>query len=328
MDRRRFLLTSLAGALAAPLAAEAQKTGTPPRLGIILSGSASSRPSLPELDTFSKQLAALGWIEGETLRVDRRWDDRAERLVELASELVRLDVRVILAAGPSATEAARAATSTIPIVMVASSDPSVHGITSLSRPGANLTGLTIGPTELVMGKRLSLLRETLPSLSRLAVLWDVPRLPEAPGVAMVVETARSLGLRLQQVDVQGPDDFQRAFQAARTENAQAVLLVEGPRAVSNRSVVAALALKHRLPMMSQFSKLVESGGLIAYGPELDDLFRRAAGYVDKILKGARPADLPVEQPTRYTLVLNLKTAKALGLTIPPSLLARADQVIE
>jgi putative ABC transport system substrate-binding protein len=327
MGRRTFLIGGVA-ALAAPLVAQAQQARTLPHLGVILSGSASIRPSLPELDAFIKQLAALGWIDGQTLLIDWRWAEGAARLAELAAELVGLNARVIFAAGPRATEAARAATSMIPIVMVASSDPNIYGIASLSRPGGNLTGLTIGPPEVVMAKRLSLLKEMIPGLFRIAVLWDVPRSREEPALARVFETARSLSLHLQQIDVAGPDEFERAFEAARKEKAQAVLLIDSPRAISKRSVVAALALKSGLPMMSQFSAIVESGGLIAYGADLNDLFRRAAGYVDKILKGARPADLPVEEPSRYTLVINLKTAKALGLTIPPSLLARADQVIE
>jgi putative ABC transport system substrate-binding protein len=236
---------------------------------------------------------------------------------------------VLFAAGPDATRAAQQATSTIPIVMIASSDPRVLGVSSLARPGGNLTGLTIGQPELTTAKRLQLLKEALPALERVAVVWDVKRAVDAGAAVPTMTTAaREFGLRLREYEVSGVADFSLIFARAHQDGAEAVLFIESPRAVANRMVIAQLGLKHRLPIMTQFSRIVEAGGLMAYGPDLSDLFARAATYIDKILRGAKPADLPVQQPTKYQLVINLKTAKAFGLTIPRSLLARADRVIE
>jgi putative ABC transport system substrate-binding protein len=214
--------------------------------------------------------------------------------------------------------------------MIASSDPSVMGVGNLARPGGNLTGLTIGQPEVISEKRLQLTKEALPALTRLMVLWDVNRSTDASGAVTgrMAAAARALDLRLEEFDVTSSGDFASAFAAAKSNHAGAVLLIESPRTVANRTVIAELGLKHRLPIISQFSGMVEAGGLMSYGPDLMDLFRRAATYVDKILRGAKPADLPVEQPAKLVLIINLKTAKALGLTIPPSLLLRADQVIE
>jgi len=322
ISRRGFLGGSVA-LLAAPLAVAAQQA---PRLAMLLTGSPTT-PS-PEHEALMKQLGALGWIEGQQLAVDRRWSDAPEKFAHLAADAVRANPAVILAAGPDATRAARQATSTIPIVMIAATDPRVMGVASFARPGGNLTGLTIGPPETVNEKRLQLLKEALPTVTRVAVLWDVTRSADAPTTAPMAAAARLLGLRLQHLDVKSGRDFDATFAAVKKQNAECLLIVESPRAVANRALIAELGLKHRLPMMSQFSRIVEAGGLMSYGPDLTDLFRRAAPYVDKILKGAKPADLPVEQPTKFELVINLKTAKALGLTIPPSLLLRADQVIE
>jgi putative ABC transport system substrate-binding protein len=315
------------GLLAAPLAAEAQPAGTVPRLGMLLMGS-PSRPSA-ELDAFTKQLGELGWFEGQNLAVDRRFADRPDRFPDLSADLLRLKVSVILTPGPEATQAAKNSTSTTPIVMIALTDPQRMGVTSLARPGGNLTGLTIGQPEVVAEKRLQLLKEALPGISRVAVLWDVSRVFDARGAEeKMIAAARSLGLRLQHVEIRRLLDFDEAFKAAQKNGAGAVLLMESPRAGANRALIAELGLKNRLPIMSEFRHIVEVGGLLSYGADLTDLFRRAAFHVDKILKGAKPADLPVEEPTKFELVINLKTAKALGLTIPPSLLQRADQVIE
>jgi putative ABC transport system substrate-binding protein len=236
---------------------------------------------------------------------------------------VRLGVDIILTPGPEATNAVRTATSAIPIIMIASTDPRAVGAAGLARPGGNVTGLTIGQFELVMEKRLELLKETLPGVSHVAILWGVGNADRTAPLS----AARSLKLQLQHLDVTNAD-FESAFTTAKKAGVGAVMLVESPRTVVNRARIAELGLKHRLPVMSQFSRLVEAGGLMSYGPDLSDLFRRAASYIDKVLKGANPADLPIEQPTKFELVINLKTAKALGLTIPPSLLQRADQVIE
>ena len=309
----------------APLATEAQPT--PARLAMLLTGPPATATS--EYVAFMKQLGDLGWIEGQNLAVDRRWADAPEKFIGLAADVVQSKPAVILAAGPDATRAAQQATSAIPIVMIASSDPRVLGAASLARPGGNLTGLTIGQPEVTSEKRLQLLKEARPALARVAVLWDVKRSADSgASVEMMAAAARVLGLRLQHLDVNGPSDFATAFAAAKRANAEAILLVESPRAVASRAAIAELGIKHRLAIMSQFSRIVEAGGLMSYGPDLSDLFRRAATYVDKIFKGAKPADLPIEQPTKFELVINMKTAKALGLTIPQSVLQRADQVIQ
>ena len=327
MNRRTFLCGLTLGSLAAPLAAEAQPT--PMRLAMLLTGPQAD--ATPEYAAFMKQLGNLGWIEGQTLMVDRRSADVAEKFVALAADAVREKPTVFLTTGPSATRAAQQATSTIPIVMIASTDPRVMGVGSLAHPGGNLTGLTIGQPEVTSEKRLQLLKEAMPALVRVAVLWDVNRLTDS-GVVVptMAAAARVLGLRLQHLDldVNSASGFAAAFVTAKKGNAEAVFLVESPRTVANRTVIAELGLKHRLPVMSQFSRIVEAGGLMSYGPDLSELFRRAASYVDKILRGAKPADLPIEQPTKFEFVINLKTAKALGLTIPQSVLGRADQVIE
>jgi putative ABC transport system substrate-binding protein len=295
---------------------------------MLITGAPSDMTQSRELGAFTKKLGELGWVEGRNLSVEARWAKDADTLPGLAAELVRLGVDIILTPGPVATSAAKRATSTIPIVMIASTDPRRAGAAGLAHPGGNLTGLTIGQIEVVNEKRLELLKEALPEISRVAILWDVERVSNAADAAVLLAAARSLKLQLQQLDVTKAADFEPAFRAAQQGGAGAVVLVESPRAVVNRTLIAQLALKHRLPVMSQFSRLVEAGGLMSYGPDLSDLFDRAASYVDKILKGAKPGDLPIEQPTKFELVINLKTAKALGLMIPQSLLQRADQVIE
>ena len=325
MDRRTFLVGTGSVLLAAPLTAEAQQA--PLRLVMLLTGSPTG--VAPEYVAFTKQLGDLGWIEGQNIVIDRRWADAPENFIGLAADAVRTKPAVVLTAGPEATRAAQQATSAIPIVMIGSSDPRVMGVSSLAHPGGNLTGLTIGPPELTSEKRLQLVKEALPGLTRVAVVWDVTRASDS-GVteAKMGAAARVLRLRLQHLEVKSAGGFAPAFATAKQDNAGAVLLVESPRAVANRVLIAELGFKHRLPIMSQFSPIVDAGGLMSYGPDLGDLFRRAATYVDKILKGTKPADLPVEQPTKFELVINLKTAKALGLTIPQSLLLRADEVIQ
>jgi putative ABC transport system substrate-binding protein len=329
MDRRAFLGSLAGGLLAAPLVGEPQARRASPRLGLLLTGSPSDMTQARERDAFTRKLGELGWIEGQTLRVDARWATSDGILPGLAAALVRSGVDVIVAPGPAATSAARNATSTIPIVMIASTDPRTMGAAGLAHPGGNVTGLTIGQTEVVNEKRLELLKETLPRIRRVAVVWTVKR-----GDATVAATAslqaaaRSLNLHLQDLDITEVNDFRGAFIAAREGGADAVLLVESPQAVVNRALIAKLALEGRLPVMSEFSRVVEAGGLISYGPDLSDLFARAASYVDKILNGAKPTDLPIEQPTKFELIINLKTAKALGVTVPPPLLASADEVLE
>jgi len=327
MDRRTFIGALASSLLAAPLAAGAQQARAVPRLGMLLTGSPSDMLQSRELDALTKKLGELGWVEGRNLGVEARWAKKPDGLPGLAAELVQLGVDIILTPGPEATIAVRTATSAIPIVMIASTDPRAVGAAGLARPGGNVTGLTIGQLELVTEKRLELLKETLPGISHVAILWDVKPAGNADRTAPLSAAARSLKLQLQHLDVTSAD-YERAFTAAKKAGAGAVVLMESPRTVVNRTLIAALGLKHRLPVMSQFSLLVEAGGLMSYGPDLGDLFARAASYIDKILKGAKPADLPIEQPTKFELVINLKTAKVLGLTIPQSLLLRADQVIE
>ena len=327
MDRRAFITIVGGSILGSPLTAEAQQARA--RLVMLLTGSATT--SGPEYAAFNKALGELGWVEGQTIVIDRRWADASEQFITLAADVVRQKPAVILATGPAATRAVQQATSTVPIVMIASTDPRVLGVTSLAHPGGNLTGLTIGQPEVTSEKRLQLFKEAVPGLIRVAVLWDVSRSTDS-GVVVptMAAAARVLGLRLQHldVDVNSSSGFATAFAAAKNDNAEAIFLIESPRTVAQRTLIAELGFKYRLPIMSQFSRIVEAGGLMSYGPDLSDLFRRAASYVDKILEGAKPADLPVEQPTKFDLVINLKTAKALGLTIPQSLLLRADQVIQ
>jgi putative tryptophan/tyrosine transport system substrate-binding protein len=328
MDRRAFL--GLAGTLlAAPLAAEAQQAGKVFRVGIL----GTYPPTTPEFthlwEAFAQGLRERGYIEGQNLVVERRFmEGQAERLPELAAELVRLNVSVIVAGGQPPPVAAKRATATIPIVMTNFSDPVGLGlVTSLARPGGNITGLAFLTVELV-GKQLQLLNEAVPRVSRVAFLTN----PSNPGAALqrrgAEATARSLGLQLQILEAQRPDELAGAFAAMTREHAGAVLLPGDSFFFHHGTQIADLAIKSRLPALFAPREFAEAGGLLAYGANLGDVYRRAAVYVDKILKGARPGDLPIEQPTKFDLVINLKTANALGLTIPPSLLARADQVIE
>jgi putative ABC transport system substrate-binding protein len=322
MQRRAFIAANLA-ALIAPRAARAQNA---PRVAMLLTGAPAA--ASPEYDAFIAQLRELGWIEGQRLTIDRRWADAPEKFERLAREAIRANPGVILAAGPDATRAARQATSTIPIVMIAATDPRVFGVTSFARPGGNLTGVTVGPPEAVLEKRLQLIKEALPSLTRVAVVWDVNRAADSPTLAPMTAAADALGLRLSHLDVNSVRDFEVAFAAAKKNGAECVVLVESPRAVANRALIGELGLRYRLPVVSHFSRIVEAGGFLSYGPDLTELFRRAAGYVDKILRGTSPGELPIEQPSKFELVINLKTAKTLGLVLPPSLQLRADRIIE
>src|SRR6516165_2554457 len=325
MKRREFI-TLLGGSVAWPLAARAQQPGKTHTIGLL--SPASSSPSvLPAL--FDAPLAELGWIEGKNLVVERRYaENRPERLPELAAELVRLNVEVIVAAGTLGPLAAKQATSTIPIVMTASGDPLGSGlVASLARPGGNVTGMSLMAPDLG-GKRLELLKELLPQLARVAVLWNAANPYPAIVFKETQAAGRTLGIEVQSLEVRGPDDFDGAFEAARKQRPDALITVEDPLTFTYQKRIADFATADQLPSLHGLRKDVIAGGLMSYGANLADLFRRAAGYVDKILKGAKPADLPVQQPTTFELVINLKTARALGLAIPPTLLARADEVIE
>jgi putative ABC transport system substrate-binding protein len=328
MDRRRFLLTSLAGALAAPVAAGAQQTAKIVRIGF-LAGDMAANPYLR--DAFLRGLRDLGYVEGRNIVIEYRdAEGKFERLPALATEIVALKVDVFLAAGgtPGAL-AAKQATRTIPIVFASTGDPVTSGlVTSLARPGGKVTGLSNLSLELV-GKCLEQLKQAVPGVSRIAVLWQPGAFPERTEKDMLrgAEVAgRALGLRLQFVEARGRADIDKAF--SEMTRAHALTVLSGAMFSNERRRLVDLAAKNRLPTEYTGREFVDSGGLMSYGPDNADLYRRAATFVDKILKGAKPGDLPVEQPTKYELVINLKTAKALGLTIPPSVLLRADQVIE
>jgi len=310
-----------------PLAAEGQQTRNVPRIGVLVGGSVSSDSA--RIEAFRQGLRELGYVEGKNIVVEYLYaEGKPDRLRELAAALVRLKVDVIVTAGPAATRSAKEATATIPIVMAQVSDP-IGGrfVASLARPGGKITGLSTMTPE-ISGKQLEFLKEILPRLSRVAVLGS----PTQPGYAQILRetelAAAALGVQLQPLDALGPKDIETSFRAASKDRADAVMVLPSPVLFSQRKQIADLAIKSRLPTISSWPEFVADGGLMTYSANINDLFRRAATYVDKILKGARPADLPVEQPTKFELVINLKTAKALGLTIPQSLLVRADQLIE
>ena len=333
MNRRDFVLAVFArlalGVAAAPLAAEAQQAGKVYRIGYL---STPTRESVAHgVDAFLRKLRELGWVEGGNLLIEYRWaDGNVERLPDLAADLVRRNVDVIVAPAGSAALAAKNATSSIPIVMIFPSDPVEIGlVASLSRPGGNITGTTFTPGPEIFGKQLQILKEAVPHASRVAILSN-PADPLSFALQMkeVEATARSLRIPLQHVEAKGPEDFDSAFAAMARERADALLIGGTSTFLAHRARLAEFAVKGRLPTMYSFRENVEAGGLMAYAVNMADFVGRAAVYVDKIFKGAKPADLPVEQPTKFELVINLKTAKALGLTMPPSLLARADEVIE
>jgi putative ABC transport system substrate-binding protein len=320
-------ITLALGILAAPLVAGAQQPGKVYRIGILPPGPISPRMHL--WDAFRRGLRDLGYVEGQNLTLIIRSPERGpEQLPDLAAELVGLKVDVIVTATGPGILAAKEATKVIPIVMAVVGDPVDSGfITSLARPGANITGLSLISPELA-GKRLELLREVVPRVSRVGVLLDPANPANAPQMKQAEVAARSLGVKLQGLEVRSPSDFERAFEAATRARAGALFIPDSALFYTHRTRIVELAAKHRLAAMYGIREFVESGGLISYGASIPDMYRRAATYVDKILKGAKPADLPVEQPTRFELVINLKTAKALGLTIPQSVLIRADQVIQ
>jgi len=330
ITRRVFIGTLTGGLLAAPLAAEAQQAGKVPRVGYLSPLSGSDPQIQRGLDVFRQALRELGWVEGQNIAIEYRWaEGKYERLPDLATELVRLKVDVIVTVGgvPPA-QAAQRATKAIPIVASGTADPVAAGlVASLAWPGGNITGPAIISDELV-AKELELLREVVPKVSRVAVLWN----PANPGNALQLRAAeaagRILGMRLQPLEARGPGEIDRAFAAMARERAGALLVLLDSMLLDQRERIADLAAKNRLPAVYGLRRHAEAGGLMAYGANLRDLLRHSAIYVDKILKGAKPADLPVEQPTKFELVINLKTAKALGLTIPQSLLQRADELIQ
>ena len=329
ISRRRFLTASVIALapLGATVEAQEDKAGKVYRVGLLGSATASTAPHL--LQAFRQGLRDLGWVEGRNLAIEYRWaEGRLDRLTDLAADLVRLRVDVIVSAGTPGPTAAKHVTRTIPIVMVAAGDPVASGlVASLARPGGNVTGLSIMAPELG-GKRLQLLKEVVPGLLRVGVLWNSQSLYARLVVREIEMAARAIGVQLESLEVRVPEDFEKAFEDALLRQVGALITVEDSLTVTHRTWIVDFAAKSRLPAIYGFREFVDAGGLMMYGADLRDLFRRSATYVDKILKDAAPADLPVEQPTKFELVINLKTAKALGLTIPPLLLLRADQVID
>ena len=321
MDRRAVLRTIALSLLAAPLATQGQPAGRVYRIGFLLLAARDPRAT----EDFAQALRALGYVEGQNVVIEYRIaEGQVDRLPGLAAELVRLPVDVILTFGTPTARAAKQATATTPIVFNVGTDPVHEGlVASLARPGGNLTGVTIGPVE-IEGKRLELLKETVPRLSRVAYLWDAAVGP-SPASS---QPAQILGIQVQFLEVKGPQDFTQAFEAASRGRAQALYVDDTPMLVRHHVEIAHLAARSRLPAVAAFRQFAEAGLLMSYGVNTADLHRRRAALVDKILKGAKPADLPVEQPTRFDLVINVKTAKALGLAIPPSMLVRAAEVIE
>jgi putative ABC transport system substrate-binding protein len=328
MDRRRFLLTSIAGALAAPLVVGAQQAGKIARIGYLLLPPLAEKPSV-ERQAFLQSLRELGYDEGRNFVIEYRsaaWN--RELLPDLAEELIERKVDVIVAAGPQPTLAARDATKTIPIVMIAGISPVESGLVgSLARPGANVTGF-VAQLPGLAGKRLELLREAVPHASHVFVIWNPGNPATATDWKETQVAARAVRMKLESVEVRGAEDFVATLPQMLARRPAAVVVIDDTLTVAYREILAEFTLKNRIPAIMARREFTELGGLMSYAPKISDLFGRAARHVDKILKGAKPADLPVQQPTKFELVINLKTAKALGLTIPPSLLARADQLIE
>ena len=310
--------------LAAPFVSEAQSAGKVARLGVLLFGTPATDPNLA---AFLAGLRDLGYVEGRNLALEYRSSEgRPERARELAVQVVSLKPDVIVVLGGDMVPFVKDATSTIPVVMLTSQDPVEAGVvTSFARPGGNLTGVAFVSSE-TAGKRLQFLKEAVPSLTRVAVLWNPDH--RDPEYRDIEAAARRLGVQIQSLEARRPEDFDGAFQSATRARAEALMVVSSRFMNLSRSRILEFASKQRIPLVTGWGPWVRAGGLLSYGPNLDALMERAASHVDKILKGAKPADLPIEQPTKFELVINLKTAKALSLTIPPSVLGRADEIIQ
>jgi putative ABC transport system substrate-binding protein len=327
MNGRITLLALFALLLALSFSVSAQQPAKIPRIGYLIATSPSVIAA--RIEAFRQGLSELGYVEGKNIVIDYRYaEGKLDRLPALAAELVRLKVDVIVTAGPTDTKTGKEATRTIPIVMTWDYDPVGSGfVASLARPGGNITGLSMLAPE-ISGKQLELLKETVPKVSRVAVLSPSSQSGYAQVLREMDLAAESLKIKLQYLDVLNLKDIESAFQSADKGRANAVLVLQSPVTGSHRKQLADLAIKSRLPTISPRSDFVEDGGLMSYGASFVDLSRRAATYVDKILKGAKPADLPVEQPIKFEFVVNLKAAKQIGLTIPPNVLTRADKVIK
>jgi putative ABC transport system substrate-binding protein len=330
MNRRAFI-TLIGGAVASsvswPVGARAQQLRKTPRIGVLLPGTSTS--FAVRAKAFMQGLRDLGYVEGQTIAIDWKWaEDRIERIPELAAELVGANVDVIVTGGTSAATALKSATRTIPIVMAIIGDPVAVGLVdSLARPGGNATGFSIIAPELGT-KRLQLLKDMVPDLVSVAVVLN-PKNPQSRIELNEIQAAgRTLGLRLHEIQITTEAALNEAFATLTNPVAQGLIVLTDPILFSERKRIVELANQSRLPAMYFFQEFVKEGGFVSYGPSDADLFRRSAAYVDRILKGAKPSDLPVEQPTKFDLAINLKTARALGLSVPPALLARADEVIE
>jgi len=328
MERRVFIGTVASGLFAAPLSGQAQPAGKVPMIGWVEAGSRSANQHF--LDAFRQGLHDLKYVEGQNIVIEDRWaGGQEDQFPTLIAELIRLKVDVLVVASTSGAAAAKSTARTTPVVFWGVSDPVGIGVvSSLGRPGGNFTGVSLGFEDGVAGKWLELMREAVPNALRIAVLWN----PDARGALGRVHELRmaaaTLKVTVQTFEVRSAREFDGAFTAMSKAHVGGLIVVVSPLTLRHREQIVRLAAHTRLPAIYGFSEFARTGGLIAYGPSVPDQARRAAVYVDKILKGAKPADIPVEQPTKLELVINLKTAKALGLTIPPSLLARADQVIE
>lgn len=330
MFRVLAMTLSLAIALAvAPFAGEAQQAVKVARIGFLSPGSPSDSVTLLRLGAFRQGLRELGYVDGQNIAIEFRWaDGKYERLPGLAAELVRLRVDIIVTYAPPAIQAAKNATATIPIVMAGIIDPVATGfVASLSRPGGNITGLSMMAPELA-GKQLELVKEVLPGVKRVALLGNPLNAGTAPQVQLAQEAARALGLQLQSLEARDPDEIDRAFATMSKEQAGAVIVLTDALLVAHATRIADLAAKHRVPAVYSVTDYIEVGGLMSYGGSVHERYRRTAVFVDRILRGAKPADLPVEQPTRFELIVNLRTARGLSITIPPSVLARADRVVQ
>jgi putative tryptophan/tyrosine transport system substrate-binding protein len=324
--KRRAFIALLSAAAAWPLAARAQQADKLPTIGY--SGGGTPSTDSQRVAAFVQRLRELGWTEGRNVAIEYRWPEgRSDRIAEIALELVRIKVDVIVTTGTPGALAAKQATSVIPVVMTSVSDPVGSGlVASLARPGGNITGLSLQQADLA-GKRLELLREVIPALRRLAILANVSNPNAVPETGEVRAAARTFGLEVAMCEVRRSEDIAPAFEALIKDRSEALYVLGDALLTTNRVRINTLALGARLPTVAN-REFVELGGLMSYGPNFPDLHRRAAEYAGRILRGAKPADLPVEQPTKFDLVVNLTTAKALGLQIPPTLLARADEVIE
>ena len=326
MQRRAFI-AALGSSAAWPMVARPQQPAKDFRIGML--GASGDYRAFGFWAAFVKALRELGWIEGKNFVFEHRFaNDRPDHLSELATELVALNVDMIVTAGTSASLAAKQATSTIPIVVTAAGDPLGSGlVTSLAQPGGNITGLSLMAPDLG-GKRLELLKEIVPLVSRVAVLWNSTNPYSATSFKETQSAAQILKVDIQSLGVKGPDDLNGAFRAIKSQNPDALIAIEDPLTVGHRQSIVDFVTMRRLPAIYGLREFVQVGGLMAYGAVLADLFRRSAGYVDKILKGAKPGDLPVEQPTKFELIINLKAAKEIDLQVPMPMLARADEVIE